>query len=42
MSHVMWNKGPSMIQEMTEAGTAWPIFTRGEMLDLLAFLKEHH
>lgn len=42
LSHALWNKGHHMLKEMTAQGNSWPNFTRKEMLDLLAFLREQH
>lgn len=39
MAHAMWNHGPAMMEQMTEAGLTWPVFTDREMVDLLAFLE---
>lgn len=40
MAAAMWNHGETMLQQMTEAGLAWPVFSDREMVDLLAYLKE--
>ncbi len=39
MAAAMWNHGETMLQRMTEAGLAWPVFNEGEMVDLLAYLQ---
>lgn len=39
MAAAMWNHGESMLERMTEAGMAWPVFDDREMVDLLAYLK---
>ncbi len=39
MATAMWNHGESMLERMTEAGLAWPVFHDTEMSDLLAYLK---
>ncbi len=39
MATAMWNHGETMLERMTEAGLAWPVFHDQEMIDLLAFLN---
>ena len=38
-AQTMWNHAPTMETEMTRAGLTWPRFTKGEMGDLLAFVR---
>ena len=39
MATAMWNHGETMLEQMTEAGISWPVFSDNEMVDLLAFLS---
>jgi hypothetical protein len=39
MAAAMWNHGETMLERMTEAGMAWPVFADDEMADLLAYLE---
>lgn len=40
MAAAMWNHGETMLERMTEAGLAWPVFAEDEMADLLAYLRD--
>lgn len=39
MAAAMWNHGEGMLERMTEAGIAWPVFDNNEMVDLVAYLR---
>lgn len=39
MARFMWNHGLEMLEKMEEMRVPWPIFTGGEMVDLLAYLN---
>jgi len=39
MASAMWNHGEAMLERMTEAGLAWPVFSNNETVDLLAYLR---
>jgi cytochrome c2 len=39
MAAAMWNHGETMLDRMTEAGIAWPMFNEDEMADMLAYLR---
>ena len=39
MAAAMWNHGATMLERMTEAGLAWPVFNDREMVDLLEYLR---
>lgn len=36
----LWNHGPAMLERMQRESLEWPAFERGEMADLLAFLRQ--
>ncbi|MBI4585380.1 MAG: c-type cytochrome [Planctomycetes bacterium] len=40
-THAMWNHGVTMMDRMSEAGIAWPVFQPGELFDLIAYLKSN-
>lgn len=39
-AQAMWNHAPAMEQAMRQLDVAWPKFNRGEMNDLLAYVRE--
>ncbi len=39
MATALWNHGETMLEQMTEAGISWPVFSGSEMVDLLAYLR---
>jgi cytochrome c2 len=39
MAAAMWNHGETMLDRMTDAGIAWPMFNGDEMVDMLAYLR---
>lgn len=39
MAAAMWNHGETMLDRMTAAGIAWPMFDGDEMVDMLAYLR---
>lgn len=39
LSFVMWDHGPAMSRKMEEAGIAWPVFDKQEIVDLMEYLN---
>ncbi|RJP31746.1 MAG: hypothetical protein C4547_15220, partial [Phycisphaerales bacterium] len=39
LAQAMWNHGVSMMEHMSEAGLAWPMFQPGQPVDLIAYLE---
>ncbi len=39
MMSVLWTHGPQMLQGMKAKNLPWPVFTKQEMMDLIAFLN---
>ncbi len=40
MATAMWNHGRTMLERMTEAGLAWPVFIDQEMIDMLVYVND--
>ena len=42
MVSVLWQHGPSMLDQMKTKGIAWPRFEGTQMADLIAYLNTKH
>jgi len=38
----MWNHASTMEQQMVEESVVWPVFRKGAMADLIAYLLSRH